>query len=57
MALVLACMSQILKLSGQDPEVSQIAGRYIMATLPHILFIEMFDIHKHLLNSYRLSYL
>ena len=57
MAFILICMGSILKLTGQSPEVSQIAGSFIMAALPHILFTEMFDIHKHLMNSYRLAYL
>ena len=57
LAIILACMGSILKLTGQSPEVSQIAGSFVMAALPHILFTQLFDIHKHLMNSYRLAYL
>ena len=42
---------------GQDPEVSDIAQQFIWASLPHLLFTATFDVQKHQLNCFRLSYL
>lgn len=36
--------------------MTDIAVRFIWVAMPHVLFTEMFDIHKHQLNCYRLSY-
>ena len=56
MAFLLSMSGHIFALVGQKEEVSNIAVKFLWAILPHILFTEMFDIHKHQLNCYRLSY-
>lgn len=55
-AVALANFYPVFILLGQSEESANIATWFLRASLPHILFTEMFDIQKHLLNSYRLPY-
>ena len=54
--LLLSASGYFFNLLGQNEEVSTIAVNLIWVLMPHVLFTEMFDIQKHQLNSYRLSY-
>lgn len=56
-ALLLSASGLIFNIIGQDEKVSDIAVTFIRVALPHVLFTEMFDIQKHQLNCYRLSYI
>jgi len=56
LAIVLANMSFVFELVGQDERVSTVAQRFIWATLPHLLFSQIAEIYKHQLNCYRLTF-
>ena len=57
MAILLICSESFFSMVGLNPGVSRTAAKFIQAALPHILFAQMFDIHKHQKNSFRLAYM
>ena len=57
MAILLACCGFFFRMLGLNPDVSKTAAKFIKAALPHILFTQMFDIHRHQKNSFRLAYM
>lgn len=57
MAILLICSESFFSMVGLNPGVSRTAAKFIKAALPHILFAQMFDIHKHQKNSFRLAYM
>lgn len=54
-AFLMTMSGELFKMTGQPAEVSHIASRLLWVLLPHILFTAMFDVQKHLMNSFRLS--
>ena len=56
LALLLGNMWFFFDLIGQDGNVASCAQSFLWASLPHVLFTALFDVHKIQLNCFRLSY-